>query len=735
MRIALLFMLLSTAPALAADGLHPLFPLRDTQGEVTTDPVVATPEATCGACHDVEYIRGHSGHQDAQIATDCFRCHVPGGALRLATDHLDDGLVRYRMRPPTDETCGSCHGLVHEEAKPLELPAGYVEGRDPSPTARTLCTGEVFSGQMISTSFLNLAGKADLDRPWDIHASRRLGCVACHAAANNPALAASAPDRGPEHLRRDPRSLGTEDYLRRPDHRLTSIGCAACHDPAAAHPDMPYLARHMEALSCQACHVPALAAPAAQVIDATVVTRDGGPRLELRGVEDPAGHPNTWYTTGYVPFLLYETDAARFAPYNLVSRWAWTDQAGVPVAEELLRAAWLDASGAHHPDLIESLDRDGDGALATTELLLDTPERVRRVATRLEALGVVGPEIRGTVDAEAVLHGVAEGRWIGGDCDGCHGPRSRLNTNIALAGVFPGGVAPEPSEALTQRLGAHRLEVDGGRAVLRSDAAPPGRYIPGMSRAWTDAVGFLLFALTLLGVTAHGLRRFLLRRRAAVHATETRREYLYNTYERLWHWVMAFSVLLLLVTGLHIHYPGGTRLFAFPTAVLVHNVTAAVMLVNAFLALFYHLSTNEIRQFIPEGAGLVGRLRAQAGYYLHGIFQGAAHPSGKSRDRKLNPLQQLTYAGLLNVLFPLQIGTGLLLWLAGIAPGTAAALGGLSVLTPIHNLGSWLFLSFLVAHVYLTTTGHTVLTNLRAMIDGWEDVEVSPDAAPGGADA
>ncbi len=735
MRTTLLFMLLVASPLHASDGLHPAFPLRDAGGEPNTDPDATDPRSTCGACHDVDYIRGHSSHREDHVTADCFRCHVPGGPRGLVAEHLEKGLVRYKMRPPSNETCGTCHGLVQSKAEPLELPLGYREGKEPSPTARTLRTGEVFSGQEISASFLNLAGKAELDRPWDIHAARRLDCVSCHPAANNPAHTEVATEQAPNHLRRDPRSLDTEAYLLRPDHRLTSIGCATCHDPIAAHPDMPYRARHMEALACQACHVPTLAAPAARVIDATVLTRAGGPRLELRGVDAPNGHPNTWYTAGFAPFLLYEVDAARFAPFNVVARWDWTDRSGAPVPAALLQTAWLDARGAHHPDLIQALDRDGDGALEAAELLLDTPARAGLIAGRLEALGVEAPRIRGTLDAAAIRHGVARGHWVGGDCDSCHGQTSRLATDIPVASVFPGGVAPVPTEALTLRLGGHSLVIDEGSAVLRSATTPRGRYVPGMSRSWTDAAGFLFFALTLLGVTAHGLRRLLTRRRAPAHAVATRREVLYHTYERLWHWVMAFSVLALLLTGFRIHYPGGPALLSFPLAVLVHNVTAAVMLVFAFLALFYHLSTNEIRQFIPEGAGLGGRLRAQARYYMHGIFQGAAHPAGKSRSRKLNPLQQLTYAGLLNVLFPLQIGTGVLLWLAGLAPGTAAALGGLSVLTPIHNLGSWLFLSFLVAHVYLTTTGHTVLTNLRAMIDGWEDVEVSTDAAPGGADA
>lgn len=35
--------------------------------------------------------------------------------------------------------------------------------------------------------------------------------------------------------------------------------------------------------------------------------------------------------------------------------------------------------------------------------------------------------------------------------------------------------------------------------------------------------------------------------------------------------------------------------------------------------------------------------------------------------------------------------------------------------------GQYLMLSFLIVHVYLTTTGHTPLAHIKAMISGWEE--------------
>jgi thiosulfate reductase cytochrome b subunit len=120
----------------------------------------------------------------------------------------------------------------------------------------------------------------------------------------------------------------------------------------------------------------------------------------------------------------------------------------------------------------------------------------------------------------------------------------------------------------------------------------------------------------------------------------------------------------------------------------------------------------------------------QTKYYLSDIFKGLPAPFPRSSERKLNALQQITYLFLLNVLFPFQIITGVLIWLVGTYPAIGGAIGGLSIVAPLHNLGSWMFISFLVAHVYLATTGHTVMAHVRGMVEGYEEVEV-PDI-PGG---
>jgi len=72
----------------------------------------------------------------------------------------------------------------------------------------------------------------------------------------------------------------------------------------------------------------------------------------------------------------------------------------------------------------------------------------------------------------------------------------------------------------------------------------------------------------------------------------------------------------------------------------------------------------------------------------------------------------------------LQVLTGALMWGAQRWSGLTDSLGGLPFLAPFHTLISWLFASFIVMHVYLTTTGHTPLASIKGMIMGWDEVEV-----------
>jgi thiosulfate reductase cytochrome b subunit len=64
------------------------------------------------------------------------------------------------------------------------------------------------------------------------------------------------------------------------------------------------------------------------------------------------------------------------------------------------------------------------------------------------------------------------------------------------------------------------------------------------------------------------------------------------------------------------------------------------------------------------------------------------------------------------------------MWGTQYYPEISASINGLTYLAPFHTLIAWLFASFIVAHVYLTTTGPKPLAAINAMMVGWDEVEI-----------
>ena len=727
--------------------LHPSFKLLDAQGNVIQragiDP---DQQKTCGQCHDTAFITGHTipAHQQKNIS--CLSCHfkcersIDCGKVTFTADAFEpDGMLKrqwLKIAKPTAANCGTCHGLATPAEGPVAIPRDYRAAAYPAgsqESAHHLLTrneGAIFSAEDVSEALLNLADREKLMCPWDVHARKVLQCTDCHYAPNNPQRLSSTT-KPAALLRGEPRRENLSEYLQKPDHRLYTASCQSCHDPMKGHEFLPYPARHFEMVACQSCHVPRQLGPAEQMVDATLLDESGSPLVTYQGMKDEPVNLNIIYNEGSVPSLvpLKETDKSgttvRLTPVNLVSRWYWTTgDSQEPISRETLQGA-LRQNGKYRPELIAALDQNHNGKVDRSELRLDTPEKRQTVEKLLVAAGVKNPTLRSEVKVHKVSHGVAGRCRALSDCAACHGPNSRLKEGILLATWTPGGQVP-PWKG-TEGLGGQIETAANGNVVWKANTAVQDRlYLFGFTaKNWSDRLGLLMLVGVVLGVTLHGGYRLISRRRYPPHVFNTRREYIFTGYERLWHWVMAVSVIALILTGLQIHFPGRINLFGASRAVSIHNFFAVVLMINAFLALFYHLATAAIRQFLPEREGLAEELTNQTKYYLRDIFKGLPAPFRRTPERKLNVLQQITYFSLLNVLFPLQIVTGALIWLVGTYPSFGPMVGGLSIIAPLHNLGSWMFISFLVMHVYLSTTGHTVLAHVRGMIDGYEEVEVA----------
>jgi len=199
-----------------------------------------------------------------------------------------------------------------------------------------------------------------------------------------------------------------------------------------------------------------------------------------------------------------------------------------------------------------------------------------------------------------------------------------------------------------------------------------------------------------------------------------RKVYIYKRFERFWHWVQASLIMFLALTGFEVH--GAFKIFGFEKAAEFHR-TASWMLIGLIIfAIFWHLTTGEWRQYIPT----TKQLKEQVLYYISGIFKGEHHPTERTGLSKLNPLQRIVYLGFKLVLVPITIISGILYMLYKTFDQNYIIVIEDYPLASIafwHTLGAILLMIFLVVHVYMTTTGKTPTSNIKAMITGYEEIE------------
>jgi thiosulfate reductase cytochrome b subunit len=287
----------------------------------------------------------------------------------------------------------------------------------------------------------------------------------------------------------------------------------------------------------------------------------------------------------------------------------------------------------------------------------------------LVAAGARAPAIVGDIQPFGIHHGIATGGFATRECSECHSRDSRLTRPMVLAENGPHGVEPRLVGDANLTL-APPERAAGGRLVARPALA--GLHVFGHTRSTgTDNLGLFLFGAVVAGALGHGALR--------VRAT----------------WL--------------------------------HEALALFTIANAFLALFYHLATGAIRQFFPQPRDFFSLAVAQVAYYLRGIFIGAPHPLVHGPGRAMNVLQQVTYLAVLNLVLPVQVATGILMWQAEAWAPLVNRLGGLGAVAHLHVLCAWVLAAFTVMHVYMTTTGRTPLAHMRAMVLGWEEV---PDQQP-----
>ncbi len=496
-------------------------------------------EPNCAICH----VRGAAVASDPRLP---LVAHQSAGleALGLVRIALDasgalqpswnraafaaDGSVdpaQFVVQAPSSEACGSCHGIASRVEPKLS---------DWGEKARlTETTGQLFVANRISDSTLNVAGRAELARPWDVHAERLLECRDCHFSLNDPSAAFRSTAARPEHLRHEVRNLSLGEFLRRPSHELakgystqghvndeldgTMRRCEDCHDARRVHRWLPKVERHLEQVGCETCHIESLHAPSRRVTDYSVIDAEGHPRVEYRGLRGNLTEPAA-YLPAYRPLLLRRVDSngrKRLLPYNIITSFYWVvdePEGCRPASIALLKRAQYDIPGAA-AKLKALLDHNHDAELEDVERVLSSASEVDAVKAMLVAAGAKNPRLVGEMQAYGIHHGVAPARFALRDCGECHGDGSRLAQPFELAVRAPFGIQPG-LVGDSNLIASFSVQSSApGQLLLMPEPSRLGLHVFGLSRrGWLDRLGLVTVGLVLAGALGHGAMRAWSRR-------------------------------------------------------------------------------------------------------------------------------------------------------------------------------------------------------------------------------
>jgi thiosulfate reductase cytochrome b subunit len=200
--------------------------------------------------------------------------------------------------------------------------------------------------------------------------------------------------------------------------------------------------------------------------------------------------------------------------------------------------------------------------------------------------------------------------------------------------------------------------------------------------------------------------------------------YLYPVYIRIWHLCNAVFFLILVITGISMQFSNPKYpLIRFDVAVSVHNIFGILLTVNYFIFFIGNLISGNGKYYKMAFPGLYARIKTQFKYYTHGLFRHVPAPFPVSSERKFNPLQLVSYVGVMYILVPLIFITGWSMMYPDIfIPVKFLGASGLHLTDLFHIFIGFVLSVFMLIHIYFCTIGKTPLSNFKGMIDGFHEV-------------
>jgi thiosulfate reductase cytochrome b subunit len=198
--------------------------------------------------------------------------------------------------------------------------------------------------------------------------------------------------------------------------------------------------------------------------------------------------------------------------------------------------------------------------------------------------------------------------------------------------------------------------------------------------------------------------------------------YLYPVWIRIWHVINALMFLLLIISGICLHFSGSGNCFIrFEIAVGIHNVAAIIVTFNYGIFIIGNIVTRNGRYYRQWRKNLATNLWKQFVFYAVGIFRKEEHPFPISEKQKFNPLQKFAYVIVMYFGMPLLIFSGIALMFPEMIAYNIFNISGLVFYDVLHIVVGFVLSLFLLIHIYTCTLGDKPGTLFKSMINGYHE--------------
>lgn len=198
--------------------------------------------------------------------------------------------------------------------------------------------------------------------------------------------------------------------------------------------------------------------------------------------------------------------------------------------------------------------------------------------------------------------------------------------------------------------------------------------------------------------------------------------YLYPKWIRAWHVLNAVLFIVLIITGLNIHFADGVSTYESmksPTSVRWHNFASVLLIINYIVYVTGNVLTKNGKYYRIASKGFIGDLYLQFRYYLYGMFRGEKRPFPVSEEQKFNPLQKFSYVIAMYIVVPLVILSGIALFLPDLSLTEIFTLSGSLFMNILHISTGFFLLVFVIIHIYSCTLGSKPTSLFTGIITGY----------------